>query len=144
MEKKYKIIVMILIFIFLIFISFLFSPFFHIRDFIFHSRDEINMNDFKTTINDFYGNNLLFLNENNLKKDLLNHNLISSVKIEKSFPSTVHVIIEERSAIVWIKNNNKKLIFSADGIILAEKEINPTLSFFLSAILEKARLLLIA
>ena len=123
MEKKYQIILMILFFIFLTFISFLFSPFFHIRDFVFHSRNEINKNELRANINQFYGNNLLFLNENELKKSLLEHNLISSVQIEKSFPSTIHVVIEERRAVAWLKNNNKKFIFSADGIVLDEKKM---------------------
>lgn len=127
MEKKYQIILMMLFFIFLTFISFLFSPFFHIRDFVFHSRNEINKNELRLNINQFYGNNLLFLNEAELKKSLLDHNLISSVQIEKSFPSTVHVVIEERRAVAWLKNNNKKLVFSADGIILGEKELNAEL-----------------
>jgi cell division protein FtsQ len=114
---------MILFFIFLTFISFLFSPFFHIRDFIFHSRNEINKNELRANINQFYGDNLLFLNEDDLKKSLLKHNLISSVQIEKAFPSTIHVVIEERRAVAWLKNNNKKLIFSSDGIILGEKKL---------------------
>lgn len=123
MEKKYQIVLMLLLFIFLTFISFLFSPFFHIRDFVFYSRTEMNKNELRTNINEFYGNNLLFLNEDELKKTLLKHNSISSVQIEKSFPSTVHVIIEARKAVAWLKNNEQKLMFSADGIILAEKDL---------------------
>ena len=123
MEKKYQIVLMLLLFIFLTFLSFLFSPFFHVRDFVFHSRTEMNKNELRTNINKFYGNNLLFLNENELKKDLLKHNLISAVQIEKAFPSTVHVIIEERNAVAWLENNAQKLLFSADGIILAEKDL---------------------
>jgi cell division protein FtsQ len=127
MEKKYQIVLMILFFIFLTFISFLFSPFFHIRDFVFHSRNEINKNELRANINKFYGKNLLFLNENELKTSLLEHNLISSVQIEKSFPSKIHVVIEERRAVAWLKNNNKKFIFSADGIVLDEKRIDDEL-----------------
>lgn len=127
MEKKYQIVLMILFFIFLTFLSFLFSPFFHIRDFVFHSRNEINKNELRKNINQFYGDNLLFLNEDDLRNNLLEHNLISSVKIEKAFPSTVHVVIEERRAVAWLKNNNQKLIFSADGIILNEKSLETEL-----------------
>ena len=123
MEKKYQVVLMLLLFIFLTFISFLFSPFFHIRDFVFHSRTEINKSDLRVQINKFYGNNLLFFNEEELKNVLLDHNSISSVQIEKSFPSTVHVVIEERKAVAWLANNEQKLIFSADGIILAEKDL---------------------
>ncbi|RCW62061.1 MULTISPECIES: cell division protein FtsQ/DivIB [Halanaerobium] len=128
MEKKYQIVLLILFFILLTFISFLFSPFFDVRDFVFHSRTEIDKNELRTNINKFYGKNLLFLNEEELKKSLLKHNLISSVRIEKSFPSTVHVVIEERTAIAWLKNNEHKLIFSADGIILGEKKLDKELS----------------
>ena len=127
MEKKYQIVLMILFFIFLTFISFLFPPFFHIRDFVFHYRNEINKKELRANINQFYGNNLLFMNEDELKKSLLEHNLISSVRIEKSFPSTIHVVIEERRAVAWLKNNNKKIIFSADGIVLDEKKMESEL-----------------
>lgn len=123
MEKKYQIILMILLFIFLTFVSFLFSPFFHIREFVFHSRNEIEKNELRGTINSYYGENLLFLNEEELKTDLLKHQLISSIEIEKSFPSTVHVVVEERNAVAWLNNNQQKLIFSADGIILGEEEL---------------------
>ncbi|RAK07404.1 cell division protein FtsQ [Halanaerobium saccharolyticum] len=123
MEKKYQIVLMLLFFIFLTFLSFLFSPFFHVRDFVFHSRTEMNKNELRSNITKFYGNNLLFLNEEELKNDLLKHNLISSVQIEKSFPSTVHVVIEARKAVAWLKNNEQKLMFSADGIILREEDL---------------------
>lgn len=124
MEKKYQIVLMLLLFIFLTFLSFLFSPFFHIRDFVIHSRTEMNKNELRANINNFYGTNLLFLNKDELKNKLLQHSLISSVQIEKSFPSTVHVVIEERNAIAWLENNEQKLLFSADGIILAEEALD--------------------
>jgi len=83
----------------------------------------MNKNELRTNINKFYGDNLLFLNKEELKSVLLKHDLISSVQIEKAFPSTVHVVIEERKAVAWLENNGQKLMFSADGIILAEKDL---------------------
>ena len=124
MEKKYQVVLLILLFITLSFISFLFSPFFNIREFVIHSRSEIDKNSLRSNLNKFYGQNLLFAQEEELRNDLLNHTLISSVEIEKAFPSTVHVIIEERKAVAWIENNNKKLLFSADGIILGEEDLS--------------------
>ncbi|MGP3779445.1 cell division protein FtsQ/DivIB [Halanaerobium saccharolyticum] len=128
MEKKYQVVLLILLFILLTFISFLFSPFFDVRDFVFHSRTEFNKNELRSSINKFYGKNLLFLNEDELKNSLLKHDLISSVQVEKSFPSTIHVVIEERKAVAWLKNNDQKLIFSADGIILGEVDLNEELA----------------
>lgn len=128
MEKKYQIILLIIFFTFLVFVSFLFSPFFHIRDFVFHSKNELNKNELRSTVNKYYGSNLLFLNKDDLKKELLNYNLISEIQIERSFPSTLHVIIEERNAVAWLENNNKKLIFSADGIVIAERSMEMELN----------------
>ncbi|PUU87883.1 cell division protein FtsQ/DivIB [Halanaerobium sp.] len=128
MEKKYQVVLLILFFILLTFISFLFSPFFDVRDFIFHSRTEFNRSELRSSINKFYGKNLLFLNKDELKNSLLKHDLISSVQVEKSFPSTIHVVIEERKAVAWLKNNDQKLIFSADGIILGEVDLNEELA----------------
>lgn len=127
MEKKYQFLFMILLFIFLTFLSFLFSPFFHIRNFVFHSRNNFNKASLRTNINQFYGKNLLFLDEKEIKNKLLEHNLISAVEIEKSFPSTVHIIIETRKAVGWIENNKQKIIFSADGIIIEQKKIETDL-----------------
>lgn len=128
MEKKYQILLLILLFISLSFLSFLFSPFFNIRDFVIHSRSEINKNSLRINLNQFYGRNMLFINEKELKDELLKHNLISSIELEKAFPSTIHIIIEERRAVAWIKNNDKKLIFSADGIILREEKMDQNIS----------------
>lgn len=123
MEKKIQLLFLILLFLILTFISFLFSPFFHLREFVVHSRNEIDQAEIRNNITQFYGENLLFLDEDELKSKLLEHNLISAVRTEKSFPSTIHIVVEARTAVGWIENNNKKLIFSADGILLAEKEI---------------------
>ena len=128
MEKKYQILLLILLFISLSFLSFLFSPFFNIRDFVIHSRSKINEDSLITNLNQFYGRNMLFIDEKELKNELLKHNLISSIELEKAFPSTIHIIIEERRAVAWIKNNDKKLIFSADGIILNEEKLDKNIS----------------
>lgn len=122
MEKKYQILLLILLFIYLSFVSFTFSPFFNVRDFVIHSRSEISKDSLRINLNRFYGKNMLFIDEDELKTELLKHNLISSIELEKAYPSTIHVIIEERKAVAWIENNDKKLIFSADGIILREAE----------------------
>lgn len=123
MEKKFKIVLLILLFILLTFLSFLFSPLFNIREFIVHSRIEINNNDIRKNVNKFYGKNLLFLNEKSLKMNLLKHKLISAVEIEKAYPSVVHIIIEVRKAVAVIENNEKNLVFSADGNILDEYDL---------------------
>lgn len=123
MEKKIQILFLLLLFIILTFVSFLFSPFFHIREFVVHSRNEIDKAKIRSKMARFYGENLLFLDEKEIQNELLADNIISAVRAEKSFPSTVHIVIEERTAVAWLKNNKKKLIFSADGIVLNEKNI---------------------
>jgi cell division protein FtsQ len=128
MEKKYQLILLFFLFVILASLSFILSPFFHIREFAIHSRSEINKNSLRSYLNEFYGENILFIKESDLEKKLLDHRLVSSITIEKSYPSKIHVIIEERKAAAWINNNDQKLLFSADGIILdqieSEKEIN--------------------
>lgn len=127
MEKKIQFLFLILLFLILTFVSFLFSPFFHLREYVVHSRNEIDQAEIRSNIARFYGENLLFLDEAELKSELLEHNLISAVRTEKSFPSTVHIVIEARTAVGWLENNDKRLVFSADGILLAEKEIEENL-----------------
>ncbi len=127
MEKKYQFILLFFLFIILAALSFLASPFFDIREFAIHSRSEIDKASLRPYLNDYYGENILLTTQSELEKNLLKHRLVSSFTIEKSFPSKIHIIIEERKPAAWIANNGKKLVFSADGIILEQLKLDSNL-----------------
>ncbi|SFL28572.1 cell division protein FtsQ/DivIB [Halanaerobium salsuginis] len=120
MDKRYTVILLIIFFLLLVSLSFSFSPFFKIREFTIHSRNKIDQNSLRSYLTEFYGKNILFFNTDKLEAKLQQHNLISAVEVKKSYPSEIHIIIEERRPTAWIKNNGQQLIFSADGIILKE------------------------
>jgi cell division protein FtsQ len=129
MKRKYQLILLFFLFIILASLSFILSPFFHIREFAIHSRNQIDKASLRAYLNEFYGENILFVKENDLENKLLEHRLVSSISIEKSYPSKIHIIIEERKAAAWINNNNKKLLFSADGIILEQIDLEKEIDF---------------
>jgi len=121
MRRKYQYILIFFLFIILASLSFIISPFFDLREFAVHSRSKIDKNSLRPYLEDFYGRNILFLKKSDLEESLHRHKLISSFHIEKSYPSKIHIIIEEREAAAWI-DNSKKIVFSADGIILQQLE----------------------
>ncbi|MCC3144750.1 cell division protein FtsQ/DivIB [Halanaerobium sp. Z-7514] len=123
MDKKYQIIILAFLFIILASLSFVFSPFFNIREFAIHSRIEIDRTSLRPYLNEFYGENIIFIDKEDLAESLLEHRFISSFEIEKTYPSKIHIIIQERRPTAWLKNNGKKVIFSADGIILEETDL---------------------
>ena len=127
MEKKYQIIILAFLFIILASLSFAFSPFFNIREFAIHSRIEIDKTSLRPYLNEFYGENIIFIAKEDLEERLLEHRFISSFEIEKTYPSKIHIIIQERKPTAWLKNNDHKLVFSADGIILEEIELEKEL-----------------
>lgn len=129
MERKYQLILLFFLFIILASLSFILSPFFHIREFAIHSRNQINKDSLRGYLNEFYGENILFVKDDDLENKLLEHRLVSSISIEKSYPSKIHVIVEERKAAVWINNDDKKLLVSADGIILEQIDMEEEIDF---------------
>ncbi|ADQ15027.1 cell division protein FtsQ/DivIB [Halanaerobium hydrogeniformans] len=127
MEKKYQIIILAFLFIIIASLSFVYSPFFNIREFAIHSRIEIDKTSLRPYLNEFYGENIIFINKEDLEESLLEHRYISSFEIEKTYPSKIHIIIQERRPTAWLKNNDHKVVFSADGIILDEIELEKEL-----------------
>ncbi|MGM0602489.1 MAG: cell division protein FtsQ/DivIB [Bacillota bacterium] len=133
MNKKLLIILLIIFFLITASISFLFSPFFKVREFSIHSRREVDKKVLQRALIELYDYNILLIDKDVIQSKLESFSFISSIEIKKSLPSEVHIIIDERSPIAWIDNKNSKIIFSADGIILNEftdeKEIDlPQLS----------------
>ncbi|RCW51384.1 MULTISPECIES: cell division protein FtsQ/DivIB [unclassified Halanaerobium] len=120
MNKKPLTILLIIFFLITASISFLFSPFFKVREFSIHSRQEIDKKALQRALLELYDYNILLLDKDIIKSKLERFSFISSIEIKKTLPSKVHIIIDERTPIAWIDNKKSRIIFSADGIILNE------------------------
>ncbi len=120
MNKKFLAVLLIIFFLITVSISFLFSPFFKVREFSIHSRQKIDKKALQRALLELYDYNILLINKDIIKSKLERFSFISSIEIKKTLPSEVHIIIEERSPIAWIDNEQSRIIFSADGIILDE------------------------
>src|SRR6056297_2993634 len=116
MNKKFLAVLLIIFFLITVSISFLFSPFFKVREFSIHSRQEIDKKALQRALLELYDYNILLINKDIIKSKLERFSFISSIEIKKTLPSEVHIIIKERSPIAWIDNEQSRIIFSADGI----------------------------
>ena len=68
--------------------------------------------DIKNSLIPFYNKNLIFLNNNEFKKVLMQNSFIESFNIKKKYPSTLKVKIFEKKPIVILQNKKNKFYLS--------------------------------
>lgn len=68
------------------------------------------------------GKNIFYLNLNRSKTNILTNSYILNVEIKRKLPNTINISVEERTAIFYIKKEDKYLIVGKDGIVLEEKQ----------------------
>ncbi len=68
--------------------------------------------DIKKSLIPFYNKNLIFLNNNEFKKVLMQNSFIESFNIKKKYPSTLKVKIFEKKPIVILQNKKNKFYLS--------------------------------
>ncbi len=69
-------------------------------------------NDIKNLLISFYNKNLLFLNNNEVKKALMQNSLIESFNIKKKYPNTLKVKIFEKKPIAVLFDKKNKFYLS--------------------------------
>ncbi len=70
--------------------------------------------DIKNSLNSIYGKNLLFLDNKEIKKTLINNSLINSFIIKKKYPDTIIIKIFEKKPIAILFNKKKKFYLSEE------------------------------
>ncbi len=68
--------------------------------------------DIKNLLTSFYNKNLIFLDNNEVKKALMQNSLIESFNIKKKYPSTLKVKIFEKKPIAVLFNKKNKFYLS--------------------------------
>ena len=70
--------------------------------------------DIKNSLNSIYGKNLLFLDNKEIEKTLINNSLINSFIIKKKYPDTIIIKIFEKKPIAILFNKKKKFYLSEE------------------------------
>ena len=69
------------------------------------------------------GKNIFYLNFKKAKTNILTNSYILNVELKRKLPNRIVISVEERTAIFYIKKEDKYLIVDSAGIILEEKEL---------------------
>ena len=91
--------------------SFVISKF-NLKKIIIENNLLIKEKDIKNLLIPFYNKNLIFLNNNKVKKALMQNSFIESFNIKKKYPSTLKIKIFEKKPIAILFNNKNKFYLS--------------------------------
>ena len=80
---------------------------FKIKEITIENISLIKEKDLKKLLVPIYGKNLLFLNNDEIKKELMQNNLIDSFNIKKKYPNTLKIKIFEKKPIAILFNQKK-------------------------------------
>ncbi len=81
------------------------------------SQEIINLSNLKVEKNIFY------LDLKKSKTNILTNSYILNAQLKRKLPNQIKIFVEERTAVFYIKKENKYLIVDNEGIILEEKEL---------------------
>ncbi len=87
---------------------------FKIKEITIENISLIKEKDLKKLLVPIYGKNLLFLNNDEIKKELMQNNLIDSFNIKKKYPNTIKIEIFEKKPIAILIKEKKKFYISAE------------------------------
>ena len=133
MKKIYKIVSLLILFIFLTTYTssgLNFFPekeniFFKIRNIEIENTNIINSRDVNEKLAHIYGRNILFIKRDELEKPLKSFDFLESIEVKKKYPNTIIIKIYETKPVALIfKNNQKYLIDTSSNLILFEKKIS--------------------
>ena len=116
-----RLLLLIIIFISIIAVfSFLSSPFFSVHNFLVSGNKIMNKNELINMLNSFREHNIWMIDSDQVRKRILNNKYIKKVKVNKKYPDTIKLNIEERRPLGKINNNGHYLVFDQSGYILEE------------------------
>ena len=104
-------------------VSFILSPFFHIRYIEIYGLNILTRVELEEDLVSYYETNLFFLNKNKIKESLLTNPYIMDIEIRKSYPDTLWIYVKERDPVARIINNERYILFSNDGFILENNSL---------------------
>lgn len=85
---------------------------------VFAAHKETNSIEIQDSLNSFLGDNLLFLNLDEVNSVLNEYHYMEVVSLEKSFPNVLTVQLKERREIYYIQNGTNFVVTNEDGFVL--------------------------
>ena len=83
----------------------------------------------KKELSELLSKNIFLINEENIKKKIVQYNLVEEYNIKKIYPNQIDIKIKQTKFIAKIKKNNYFLIGS-NGKLISNEYTNETLPFF--------------
>ena len=86
-----------------------------------------NTEEVQAVADGYLGENLMFLDKEEVKASFSSYNYLEVVSVEKKFPNVLRITLKERREIYTLENNGVYYVTNEDGFVLAEKsaeEIN--------------------
>lgn len=93
-------------------------------EFSVYENSEEKVEDVKEKLNKFIGNNLIFLNENDIKKVVEENPYFVCESVEKKFPSSVKISVKERRGVYVLAKDDNNYLADENGLVLSLYEGN--------------------
>ncbi len=97
---------------------------FNIKQIILEHDEIIDKDLLKKQLNYLYEENLFFLNNENIKKEIKNLEFVESFTVKKIYPNTLKLTIKEKEFIAILIKEKKKYFISDNGNVVKYKDIN--------------------
>ncbi|MCY6483718.1 FtsQ-type POTRA domain-containing protein [Clostridium aestuarii] len=124
-RRKIKIRRCFLFFIILISISItlcLKHPYFNVKEIQVFNNRNISSEEIKKISKLNIRKNIFYLNFKESKTNILKNPYILSTDIKRKLPNKIKIYVQERTAVFYVKEDNKYLVIDKDGIVLERKE----------------------
>lgn len=113
--------IFIIVFILIIsFISFLFSPYFKLRNVEITGAKAVDKKQIESDISDFLNHNIWLIDTEKIEENLSQKGYIKHIEIKKRLPDKIVLNIQERTPLAKINNNGVFLLFNKNGFIIDE------------------------
>ena len=118
-EKKF-IIIMVIFFCTIAFLSFMLSPFFAIRDYEITGNNYFSPERAVVVVEPYLEQNIWTINPNQIEQRLEQISYINQASVNRSLPAGLAIELKEREPIALINGDNNYFLFSSSGYILAD------------------------
>ena len=120
MSRKHFIMIMVLFILTAGLLSFLLSPFFTVRDFNVIGLNNLTVTELKPAVDTYLDRNIWVLSLSRLENRLENVNFVKNSSVERRYPASLQIHIEERLPRAVIRNHDHYLLLCEEGYILDE------------------------
>ncbi|MFW5998232.1 MAG: cell division protein FtsQ/DivIB [Bacillota bacterium] len=122
-EKKLTVFIIVFILIGSL-ISFLFSPYFKLRNLIIIGTKDIDKRQVKQDLKEYFDQNIWLINTNEMEDDLSQKGYMKFIEIKKKLPDEIVIEIQERTPLFKINNDGEYLLINKNGFIIDKGSVH--------------------